>query len=78
MTDLDDKVKQDLHLRIEWAERRRIGFGLPNFVFQLSRMYQELRKLKKPFARLNSGQHSEIDGRGKRIRTSDPLVPSRD
>ena len=39
-------------------------------------MYREMGAKRKPLARLNSNQLCEIDGRGERIRTSDPLVPN--
>ena len=31
MTDLYDKVKEDLQFRLEWAEKCGIGFDLPEF-----------------------------------------------
>ncbi|HEV2487360.1 MAG TPA: hypothetical protein VGT08_17680 [Terracidiphilus sp.] len=31
MTDLYDKVKEDLHFWLEWAEKSGIGFNLPEF-----------------------------------------------
>jgi len=66
MTDLYDKVREDLQFRLEWVEKCGIGFELPDLGFQLSRMYQMYRKMrmwKHPFVLLNHKQLCEIDGR---------------
>ena len=45
-------------------------------LYRMYRMYRKVRVRNKPLARLNSNILCEIDGRGERIRTSDPLVPN--
>jgi hypothetical protein len=72
MSDLCDQINEDTDFRKEWADECAIGCDLGPAVPCVPKIAQ----IKKPPKRLNPSFYKRKNGRGERIRTSDPLVPN--
>jgi hypothetical protein len=62
MSDLHDKIKEDVTFRRKWAEQCGFGFELPS----LYRMYQKTLKKRKSKSQRKQLKEREIS-RGERI-----------